>query len=196
MYSGGGQSVLELDSSTATTINTWSHIVCTVSVNAAAMYINGALVGNATRNGEPGIAADPLTFGHAGYHGFFPGQLDDIRIYDRALSMSEIVYLAGGQGPPAAPTGAEAVFSGNPQKPYIDLTWVANTEADLAGYNVYRHRAGEAPVRINSELVPTPSFRDTQVAVGNEYFYSVSAVDLRQNESARSPETSETVPTE
>jgi hypothetical protein len=96
--------------------------------------------------------------------------------------------------PPAAPSGVEAVFSGNPQKIYVDLTWVANTESDLAGYNVYRHRAGESPARINSELVPTPSFRDTQVLAGNEYFYSISAVDLRHNESPRSAETSELVP--
>ena len=96
--------------------------------------------------------------------------------------------------PPAAPSGVEAVFSGNPQNVYIDLTWAANTESDLAGYNVYRRRAGESPARINSELIPTPSFRDTQVAAGNEYFYSVSAVDLRHNESPRSAETSESVP--
>jgi hypothetical protein len=43
-------------------------------------------------------------------------------------------------------------------------------------------------------LVKTPAFRDTSVQPGTKYFYSVSAVDLRNNESARSPETSEAVP--
>jgi hypothetical protein len=97
--------------------------------------------------------------------------------------------------PPAVPAGLQAVFSGVGQKPFIDLTWAPNLEPDLAGYNVYRHEAGEAPAKVNSELVKTPSFRDNGVEPGHEYHYSVSAVDQRGNESERSEETSEKVPT-
>ena len=96
--------------------------------------------------------------------------------------------------PPAAPTGLQAVFSGQEQQQFIDLTWAPNTELDLAGYNVYRRLGGEAPRKINPELVKTPSFRDTNVAPGTTVYYSVSAVDLRGNESARSEEAHETVP--
>ncbi len=42
----------------------------------------------------------------------------------------------------------------------------------------------------------TSSFRDARVSPGMKYFYLVSAVDLRGNESDKSPETSETVPKE
>jgi len=72
--------------------------------------------------------------------------------------------------------------------------WAPVTDADLAGYNVYRHEEGGQAVKINSELVKTPAFRDSNVAAGKKYFYSVSAVDLRGNESARSEEASESVP--
>jgi len=96
--------------------------------------------------------------------------------------------------PPATPTGVQAVFSGTGQKPFIDLTWAPNLESDLAGYNVYRHEQGAAPVKVNSELAQTPAFRDANVESGHQYFYSVSAVDQRGNESGRSEETSETVP--
>lgn len=96
--------------------------------------------------------------------------------------------------PPAVPTGLQAVFSGPGQQPFIDLIWAPVSDADLAGYNVYRHEAGSAPVKLNSELVRTPAFRDMQVAPGKTYFYSVSAVDERGNESARSEEASESVP--
>jgi len=54
----------------------------------------------------------------------------------------------------------------------------------------------EAPVKINSELIKTPSLRDTDVKPGTNYFYAVSAVDLRANESERSKEASESVPQE
>ena len=96
--------------------------------------------------------------------------------------------------PPATPTGLQAVFSGVGQKPFIDLTWTPNTEPDLAGYNVYRHMDGQAAVKTNTELLRTPSSRDMDVQAGGKYFYSVSAVDLRGNESAKSEEANEVVP--
>ena len=96
--------------------------------------------------------------------------------------------------PPAVPAGLQAVFSGPGQQAFIDLIWNPVADADLDGYNVYRHEEGSAPVKVNSELVKTPAFRDTQVAAGKTYFYSVSAVDQRGNESRRSEETSESVP--
>jgi hypothetical protein len=96
--------------------------------------------------------------------------------------------------PPATPTGLQAVFSGVGQKPFIDLTWAPNLESDLAGYNVYRHLAGTAVVKINSEVAKTPAFRDPNVEAGQQYFYSVSAIDLRGNESGKSEEASERVP--
>ncbi|MBZ5597520.1 MAG: hypothetical protein LAN83_04290 [Acidobacteriia bacterium] len=96
--------------------------------------------------------------------------------------------------PPAVPSGLQAVFSGVGQAPFIDLIWAPVTDADLAGYNIYRHEESEPPAKINSELVKTPAFRDASVVSGHRYFYSVSAVDLRNNESARSEEASEAVP--
>jgi fibronectin type 3 domain-containing protein len=86
------------------------------------------------------------------------------------------------------------VFSGPGQPPFIDLVWAPNTDADLAGYNVYRHETGGQPVKINKELVKAPAFRDSDVSAGKTYLYAVSAVDARGNESARSEEASEIVP--
>ena len=96
--------------------------------------------------------------------------------------------------PPAVPSGLQAAFSGAGQQPFIDLIWTPDTDADLAGYNVFRHEAGAAPVKINSLLVTSPAFRDTNVASGKTYSYSVSAVDVRGNESTLSQEANEAVP--
>jgi hypothetical protein len=102
--------------------------------------------------------------------------------------------LAHDSFPPAIPTRVEAVYSAGAQNSFIDITWSANTEPDLAGYNVYRHTGNEQPLKINSDLVKTPRFADPGVQPGMKYFYSVTAVDLRGNESGKSKETSETVP--
>ncbi|HEU4413266.1 MAG TPA: hypothetical protein VFT65_00680, partial [Candidatus Angelobacter sp.] len=104
--------------------------------------------------------------------------------------------LAHDAFPPATPSGIQAVYSAVPQQSFIDLTWTPNTEPDLAGYNVYRHTSDGSPAKINSDLIKTPRFADPDIKVGMKYFYSVSAVDLRGNESGKSEETSETVPKE
>lgn len=96
--------------------------------------------------------------------------------------------------PPAQPVGLQAVFSSVGQKPFIDLTWAPNLESDLAGYNVFRRSEDGTWVKLNQKLVEVPSFRDDKVKASGNYLYSVSAVDLRGNESPRSSAASETVP--
>ncbi|HUA16123.1 MAG TPA: hypothetical protein VMG31_12565 [Verrucomicrobiae bacterium] len=96
--------------------------------------------------------------------------------------------------PPAVPSGLQAVYSGAGGEAFIDLIWTPVSDADLAGYNIYRSESGGAAVKLNRELVKTPAFRDATVAVGKSYVYSVTSVDARGNESARSEEASERVP--
>jgi hypothetical protein len=107
---------------------------------------------------------------------------------------TSITVVAHDIFPPAIPAGLQAVFSGPGQKPFIDLIWAPDTESDLAGYNVYRHEQGGPAVKLNSDAVKSPAFRDADVLTGHQYFYSVSAVDVRGNESAHSDEASEAVP--
>jgi hypothetical protein len=106
----------------------------------------------------------------------------------------EVKVFAHDIFPPAVPSGLQAVFSGPGQQLFIDLVWAPVTDSDLDGYNVYRHEEGGASVKVNLELVKMPAFRDAQVAAGKTYFYSVSAVDLRGNESGRSEVAGERVP--
>jgi fibronectin type 3 domain-containing protein len=106
----------------------------------------------------------------------------------------ELKVFAHDLFPPTVPAELQAVFSGPGQKAFIDLVWAPVMEADLAGYNVYRRQEGTAPVKLNGELVKTPAYRDEHVTGGTKYFYSVAAVDVRGNESARSEEASEEAP--
>ena len=106
----------------------------------------------------------------------------------------EVKVFAHDVFPPSVPASLQAVFSGPGQRAFIDLIWAPVTDVDLEGYNVYRHEAGAAAVKVNAELLKTPAYRDENVEAGNKYFYSVSAVDARGNESARSEEASESVP--
>jgi hypothetical protein len=83
--------------------------------------------------------------------------------------------------PPSPPQGLSSIYSGAA----VELVWTANTEADLAGYNVYR-LDNQTAQRLNTELVRTPIFRDASAAPGMTFTYYVTAVDISGNESKAS----------
>ena len=84
--------------------------------------------------------------------------------------------------PPAPPEGLRSIYSAGA----VELTWTANTEADLAGYNVYRLE-NQTAHQVNKELVRSSIFRDTTAPPGENLIYYVTAVDLAGNESKASP---------
>jgi hypothetical protein len=99
--------------------------------------------------------------------------------------------------PPDVPTGLAAVATaaGAGTEASIDLSWQPGTEADLAGYTVYRREGDNAWQRISpAEPLIAPAFRDGHVQPGHTFRYAVSAIDQGRHESARSAEAEETVP--
>ena len=108
--------------------------------------------------------------------------------------MPDITVFAHDVFPPAAPSGLQAVFTSENHQNFIDLIWNPNTESDLAGYNIFRRVAGGPLVKLNSEIIKPSAYRDLKISSGNKYYYSVSAIDTRGNESPRSEETTETAP--
>ena len=101
--------------------------------------------------------------------------------------------------PPTVPGGLAAVATA-PDKASgiqasIDLSWQPGTEADLAGYEVYRREDATPWQRISGDQpVVGPAFHDANVLPGHTYRYCVTAVDKGGRESGRSEEAHETVP--
>ena len=89
--------------------------------------------------------------------------------------------------PPGSPMGLVAI----PLKDGIELNWRKSQEGDLLGYHVYRKRAGERDFRrLTENPLTKETYLDTQVELGQDYEYAVTAVDnsVRKNESPRSEE--------
>jgi hypothetical protein len=173
-----GGSVLELDSPAATPMNEWTHVLVTVCVNTATMYLNGQRVAGGNKTGDAGTSADPVTIGHAGYHGFFAGQVDDVRLYNRSLSMSEVVYLAGGNGPPESPKSL-ALKSAGPN--LVNLTWTPSPTPPPAGtfttYVVRRSKSAGKDYEILPSGLPSTLYTDSKAEAGGTYYYVVTAVN-------------------
>jgi hypothetical protein len=102
--------------------------------------------------------------------------------------------------PPHVPTGLEAIPGGaTAADRSIDLSWTPNTDADLAGYIVYRQEIDSKGVvtgtvtRLNQTPVVGPAYRDQTAMAGRRYAYHVTAVDTAGNESAPSADVQETL---
>jgi fibronectin type 3 domain-containing protein len=80
----------------------------------------------------------------------------------------------------------------------LSLFFPANTEPDIAGYNIYRSTDPNLPkdqwTKLNTEPLDRTTFQDEKVESGTKYYYYVTAVDQAGNVSEPSEVISETVP--
>ncbi len=96
---------------------------------------------------------------------------------------------SGDTTPPSAPTGLNAT-GGDAS---VSLSWTANTEGDLRGYNIYRsNTSGGATSKVNTNNVTATSFSDSGLAGNTSYYYTIKAVDTSFNASVASNEASAT----
>ena len=76
---------------TALTANTWAHLAATYDGATMRLYVNGAQVASQAQTGAIATSTNPLQIGGDSlYGGYFAGQIDEVRIYDRALNIAEI----------------------------------------------------------------------------------------------------------
>jgi hypothetical protein len=89
----------------------WTHLAGTYDGTSAVLYVDGVSVQNSDLTGAFAKDTTPLILGgngngpSVGVSERFPGQLDEIMLYNRALTPSEIVRLASPTGPGLAAPG-------------------------------------------------------------------------------------------
>jgi hypothetical protein len=166
-----------------------------------------------TVSGDPGQALDATALWNAQYSYSLQrvahSAPDSTNIETRSDPTPAITVFTRDIYPPAAPTGLAVVLSSNnsagvasisPGAALIaaDLSWLPNSEPDLAGYILYR-RVSTPTTNPSLPAIITPitapGFSDSNIYPGNIYTYCVSAVDTSGNESPCSSEESISVPT-
>ena len=85
-------------------MNQWVHLAGTYDGSMFKLYMNGQLIGAATGNLGP-MNSSPLIIGGSGNCSRFSGFLDEVALYNRALSAQEIqsIYFAGAVGKCTSP---------------------------------------------------------------------------------------------
>jgi hypothetical protein len=71
-------------------LNTWTFLTGTYDGANMRLYVNGALVATQSRTGSITTTADPFHIGGDWSGEMFTGLIDNVRVYNRALSASEI----------------------------------------------------------------------------------------------------------
>jgi hypothetical protein len=111
----------------------------------------------------------------------------------QGLPSDAIVVATTDVFPPAVPQGLVAVADAAAGA--IDLSWSPDSDSDLAAYHVYRRDVhGDVTAQRLASVGVETSYRDAGAQPEHTYAYSVSAVDQSGNESKRSPEVEETLP--
>ena len=90
-----------LDSTEPVRPGVWTHVTGTYDGEILAVYLDGRLSSSRAVSGRTCISGEPLAIGAKNnpskglLEAFWDGRLDDVRIYDRALSAIEISDVAG-----------------------------------------------------------------------------------------------------
>ncbi len=168
-------SLIFFDGATTVTADTWYYVAMTYDRTSLNLYVNGNLDGSAAATGPIIVTPQPLRLGGGSGSVNFVGVLDEVSLYDRALSASEIqaIYQANTAGkcktpfPPSIvsepasevqPAGATVLFSvsaiGTPPLVY---QWFVNgsdipgaTSSDLQLTNVQIRNTGMYSVLVSN----------------------------------------------
>jgi chitodextrinase len=179
-----------LDSGRAPAVGAWQHLAATYDGATARFYVDGTQVATRSFTGNVGDS-NVWRIGAYGPSatGFFDGTIDEVRVYNRALTAAEVAEdMATSVGspdtvPPSAPTNLAVAGT---TADSIQASWTASTDdVGVAGYYVYRDG-----VRLASTL--SPGYTYTGLACETSYTLDVEAYDAAGNLSPRASVTAET----
>jgi chitodextrinase len=180
----------------ALALSTWQHLATTYDGSTLRLYVDGVQVGTRTVSGAMPNSTGPLQIGgNRVWSEWFQGQIDDLRVYSRALSAAEIqnnMTTPVAPPPPPAPADTQAPSvpggpaMGGGTQTSLTLSWAASSDnVGVAGYGYYR----------NGSLVGNgtgTSYTFGGLTCGSSYTLGVDAYDAAGNRSARSSVTGST----
>ena len=178
---------------TALTNNAWSHLAATYDGAVLRLYINGVEAGQVLRSGALATSSFPMEIGGNGLNGqFFQGKIDEVRVYNVALTAAQIqVDMStplGAIGDTTAPSAPGTLSTAPAAGDQAALAWGAATDnVGVTGYLVERcGGAGCASfAQIGTTSGSATTYSDPGLAPG-QYQYRVRAQDAADNVGAYS----------
>ena len=105
----GGTFTSELFGTSALPVNTWSYLAATYDRSTLRLYVNGVQVASKSATAAMAVSSNPLQIGgNTIYGSYYNGVIDEVRIYNRALTQAQIQSdmntPVGGTAPTPTPT--------------------------------------------------------------------------------------------
>jgi uncharacterized repeat protein (TIGR01451 family) len=184
-------------------VNTWIHVAATYERTTIRLYVNGVQVASGAQTAAISTSNSALTIGADSYGEYFNGLIDEVRIYNRALTAAEIqadmaTPLGGSAGldttPPSAPSNLTATPTSASQ---IQLSWSAsNDNVAVTTYAIERCQGAgcNSFTQVLTVTAPQVTFIDSGLTATTPYSYRVRASDAAQNLSSYSNVASTTTP--
>ncbi|HZL92980.1 MAG TPA: LamG-like jellyroll fold domain-containing protein, partial [Vicinamibacterales bacterium] len=89
-YVRAGGSLRSVRGTAALPVNTWSHVATTYDGTTLRLFVNGTQVGTLAVTGAIATSNRALRIGSKGSTRYFAGRIDEVRVFNRALSVSEL----------------------------------------------------------------------------------------------------------
>ena len=131
-------------------VDDWSHLAVTFDRRRLRLYVSGRQVSSQTTSGSIRRTSDPLWIGgNEPYGEYFNGDIDDVRIYDRALNPSELgAEMSSPQGRdglrPKSGLVAAYEFETDPGGRATDASGEGNTGSIIGAARTPQGRFGDA----------------------------------------------------
>ena len=170
--------------------NTWSFLTETYDGTTLRLYVNGTQVASTAHTGAISTSTNPLQIGGDSIYGqFFAGLIDNVRIYNVALTATQIqtdmTTAIDTQSADTTPPSQPGTLTGSvPSSGEVDLSWVASTDnVGVTGYDIERCASGGCSnfTQLASTNGSTTNYADTSVSANNSYTYRVRAFDAAGN---------------
>jgi rhamnogalacturonan endolyase len=112
--------------------NAWHHVVATWDITGSAtLYVDGAVVGSVVHDAANFSGSSVVRLGRPGAGSrFYNGLMDDVRLFNVAISAAQVQALFSGSGAAAASFAAQSAGAGSSES--LDVAF-ASLESDLAG---------------------------------------------------------------
>src|SRR5262249_34322931 len=158
--------------------STWSYIATTYDGANVRLYVNGTLISTTAKTGSIATSTNPLQIGGDSIYGqYFNGLIDEGRVYNAALTSSQIQTAM--PSPVVLPSAPTALTASPGSSTDIDLGWTAS--ASLVGVSGYRIERCQGAGCTNFAEIGTSTgttYQDTGLTPNTTYCYRVRAVDV------------------
>ena len=130
---GGTFSGTEVFGTAILATNTWTHLTTTYDGATLRLYVNGVEISSLARTGAIATSTNPLQIGGDSIYGqLFQGMIDEVRVYNRALTQTEIqqdmiTAIGGGESTPSASPTLNFSLSNGGDKSVTQGQSVTNT---------------------------------------------------------------------